>query len=98
MKLSGLSALARLTDLNADEIETVAISQDAWRQLKTDGVIEQVDDAYNAETLVETWRYDPAALSNDRIVDPLSLYARYWNDPNERVSMAADQLLAQGPW
>lgn len=95
MKLSGLSALGELTDLNADEIQTVAVSLDAWREMKNEGVIELVEEPYEADTMVETWRYDPDALSDGPIVDPLSLYARYWDHAEERVAMAAEQLLRQ---
>lgn len=97
LKFSGLTALGKLTDLNANEIETVAVSLDAWRQMKNERLVELADDLYDAHAVVETWRYDPATLSDGPTVDPLSLYARYWNHADERVAMAAEQLLRQWP-
>ena len=55
-------------------------------------------DRDQASHIVETWSYDPAALSTARTVDPLSLYAQFHDHRDERVSMAAERLLDGMPW
>ena len=55
-------------------------------------------DETEAESGVETWSYDPAGLSDGRLVDPLSLYAQFRDYSDERVSMAAEKLLESLSW
>ena len=45
-----------------------------------------------------TWKYDPRVLARNQMVDPLSLYAQFRDDADERLSMAADRLLEQMTW
>lgn len=98
LPLSGLSALSRLTDLSSDNIDTFAVSQDGWRSLKADGIVNVLPEDYAADAIIETWRYDPRGLSAENMVDPLSLYAQFWEHDDARVSMATDQLLERWPW
>lgn len=98
LPLSGLSALSRLTDLGNDDIDTFAASLETWRSLRADGDVDILPEEYAAEAIIETWRYDPRVLSEGNIVDPLSLYAQFWDHDDARVSMAADQLLERCPW
>lgn len=98
LQWSGLSALIRLTDLAGDEIDTFALSQESWRSLKAEGVVEMLTEDYGADAIIETWRYDPRGLSDRDMVDPLSLYAQFWNHDDPRISMAADQLLERFSW
>lgn len=98
IQYSGLTALERLTDLNSDEPETFAVTPDRWRTLLNQGVVEPVSETYEATAVIETWRYDPQGLSERSVVDPLSLYAQFWDHEDERVSMAADQLLEAFEW
>ena len=68
-----------------------------WKNIaRTHELVET--DRDRASRIVETWSYDPAALSAARTVDPLSLYARFRDHRDERVSMAAERLLDGLPW
>lgn len=95
---SGLTALGRLSDLNSDETETFAVTPDGWCTLLNQRTVQPVSEIYEATAVFETWRYDPRGLSYRPIVDPLSLYAQFWDHEDERISMAADQLLEAFEW
>jgi DNA-binding MarR family transcriptional regulator len=97
LKLAGESALAELTDLSRPRINTYAIGANDWKVFGHTSNLLEVDEA-EAERAVETWSYDPSGLSDTQVVDRLSLYAQFWNHPDERVSMAAEKLLENFPW
>ena len=97
LKRAGESALAELTELSIPSLETFAIAASDWKNIaRTHGLVET--DRDRASHIVETWSYDPAALSAAHTVDPLSLYARFRDHRDERVSMAAERLLDRMPW
>jgi len=98
MLLAGETALADLTNLATRALPTYAIDANEWQQFFERHGIEDYRYEYEAEAVIETWRYDPAVLSAGNAVDPLSLYARYWNDADERVSQAAQALLETCGW
>lgn len=98
MLLAGETALADLTNLATRALPTYAIDATEWQQFFERHGIEDYHYEYEGEAIIETWRYDPAVLSVDSTVDPLSLYARYWNDPDERVAQAANVLLETRAW
>ena len=97
LKLAGESALAELTDLTEATIETYAVASTHWNAILERFDLSEVD-PMDADFTVETWSYDPAGLSDVHIVDPLSLYAEFWDHRDERVSMAAESLLEKTLW
>lgn len=97
LKQAGESALAALTDLSRPLIVTYAVAASDWKAIaQTSGFVETSRD--QADLVIETWSYDPAALSDTDTVDPLSLYAQFRDHRDERVSMAAEHLLENIPW
>ena len=97
LKQGGEWALAALTDLSLPSIVTYAVAASDWKAIaQASGFVETTRD--EADLVVETWSYDPAALSDTDIVDPLSLYAQFRDDRDERVSMAAEHLLENIAW
>ncbi len=98
MLLAGETALADLTNLATRALPTYAIDATDWQQFFERHGIEDYHYEYEGEAIIETWRYDPAVLSLGSTVDPLSLYARYWNDADERVAQAANALLEARAW
>ena len=97
LKLAGESALAELTDLSRPRMDTYAIEATNWKDFVQMSALSEVDET-EAERAVETWSYDPAGLSNKHVVDPLSLYAQFWDHQDERISAAAEKLLENFPW
>lgn len=97
LKHAGESALAELTKLSRPPLDTFAVAASDWKAIAhTSGFIET--DRDRADYVVETWSYDPAGLSDMRTVDPLSLYVQFRDHNDERVSMAAEQLLEGIAW
>lgn len=97
LKLAGESALAELTDLAKPQLDTYAVAAGSWKKFAEHrGLVETDKD--DAEFRLETWSYDPSGLSGKRTVDPLSLYAQYKDDSDERVAGAAEQLLEEISW
>lgn len=92
LKLAGETALSHLTDLASPRIETFAVLASDWKAISQTANLTEVD-RDGADCIIETWSYDPVALSNTQTVDVLSLYAQFRDHRDERVAMAADQLL-----
>jgi len=97
MKIAGESALSNLTGLSPPELPVYAVHGDDWNLAQEKGV-QEVKSREQAEAVIELWRYRPDALSEYTTVDPLSLYAQFWNDPNERIAKAAREALDHVPW
>lgn len=97
LQRAGESALSELTDLSPPSLPANAVHYNEWRNvaLVTDlTVVKHVDEA---DSVIELWHYDPQTLSDDAVVDALSLYAQFWDHSDERVAKAADDLLERIP-
>ena len=97
LKHAGESALAELTDLSPPPLPTFAVAATDWKSAAQAHELVEAD-RDRASHIVESWSYDPAALSDAPTVDPLSLYAQFHDHRDERVSMAAERLLDGMPW
>ena len=97
LKLAGETALAKLTDLTPPRTETFAVVASDWKAIAKTLEFIEVDEFEESFT-VETWSYDPAGLSDGPVVDPLSLYAQFHDNRDERISMAAERLLENVLW
>lgn len=97
LKQAGETALSELTDLARPRKDVYAAAGSDWKNIaKSCGFVEVAE--YDAEFVVETWSYDPAGLSDNRVVDPLSLYAQFRDHRDERVAMAAEKLMENFSW
>lgn len=91
---AGLTALAQRTMLADPGPTTIAVTQEAWKAMDQTPAI--ADDA--EATQVQVWAYDPALLTPDAQVDPLSLYLSLRDDPDDRTQIACEALLKDMPW
>jgi hypothetical protein len=98
MKIAGQTALSNLTGLSSPRLPVYAVHTDEWRAVAAGSDIAIVDDPDQAESTIEFWHYHPDALSDYATVDPLSLYAQLWDDPNERIAKAAEEALDHVAW
>ena len=97
--LTGEHALARLSDLSPPTAPPVyAVTAGQMREFISGGWAELREAEYDSDSTLATWRYDPRVLARNHVVDPLSLFAQFWEDPDERLSMAVDRLLEQWTW
>lgn len=85
--LAGDTAIAKQTMLNDSMFRCYAV---VGKQRITE--LPYAMDA-NSDVVVELWKYDPALLSKDGMVDPLSLAMSYENEEDERVQEAIEELL-----
>lgn len=97
LKFAGETALAKRTDLAPPQITTYASAASNWKGLAAEYQLEEVEQD-KTSFAIELWNYDPGALSDEICVDPLSLYAQFWDHADERVAMAAEKLLEALPW
>ena len=96
LPLAGEHALARLSDLSPPTSAPVyAVTAGQMRDFLSDGWVDPREAEYDSDGTLATWRYDPQVLVRNHVVDPLSLFAQFWEDPDERLSMAVDRLLEQ---
>ena len=97
MKLAGETALSHITGLSPPELPVYAVGGNDWKALSA-GDIEVLETRDQADASIEVWHYRPELLSEHATVDPLSLYAQFWDHPNERIAQAAEDALEQVPW
>ena len=97
LNLGGLTALAAKSDLMDARLQTFAIDGPHWAVFKSDGTVESVDTDYEAEAQLDVWHYSPAGIEHDDHSFLLSIYAQFKDDPDERVSLAAQSLI-EGLW
>ena len=99
LPLAGEHALARLSDLGPPTAPPVyAVTAEQKRYLIVDGWADLSEADYDADGTLATWRYDPRVLARNHTVDPLSLFAQFWDHADERLSMAVDRLLERWTW
>ncbi|MEH2469196.1 DNA-binding MarR family transcriptional regulator [Nitrobacteraceae bacterium AZCC 2161] len=96
-KIGGESALSLLTDLSSPRLETFVIASNNWKAISKSSDISQTS-RDGADFAIETWSYDPNGLSSAETVDPLSLHVQFREHGDERIAMAANQLLENMPW
>jgi DNA-binding MarR family transcriptional regulator len=97
LNLGGLSALAAHSGLMDGGVQTFAIDGPHWAVFKSDGTVEIVDTDYEAEAQLDVWHYSPAKIEQEEYSFLLSIYAQFKDDPDERVSLAAQSLI-EGLW
>jgi hypothetical protein len=97
MKIAGESALSHLTGLSPPDTPVYALHSDDWK-LVSEKDAQEVPSRDQADAIIELWHYRPDVLSEYANVDPLSLYAQFWDDPNERIAKSAREALEHTPW
>ncbi|MFH0920938.1 MAG: hypothetical protein V1913_11325 [Fibrobacterota bacterium] len=90
---AGLTALAERTMLAEPNNPVYAISAEEWKSLNSKKRIESAPHAEPGAVSFEIWRYAPAILGNNKLVDPLSLYLSIMHEEDERVVGEAESML-----
>lgn len=85
--LAGDSAVAKQTMLNDAMFLCYAVAG----QHKLNELPYAMD--ANTDVVVEVWKYDPALLSQNGMVDPLSLVMSFEDEEDERVQDAIEELM-----
>jgi DNA-binding MarR family transcriptional regulator len=95
---AGITALAKRTLLEGDARPTYACRDANWEQLLQAEKVRVAEHQDEAIARVELWRYDPGLLAKGGEVDPLSLHLSLADSADERVRLAAAELLEQVAW
>lgn len=96
-KIAGETALSSLTALSPPRVKHYAASLSYWNEIQDTKDVDEVAPE-DADGILEIWSYDPAPLTTNATVDLLSLYARFMDHPNERIAMAASEMLGKVNW
>ena len=96
--LSGLSALAEYSMINAPANRVCAMSLTRFNELKKGNRIETIPSEADEKIELQLWRYSPHIFFKDKTVDKLSLYLSLKNDPDERVEEALEELMDTIEW
>ena len=94
---AGESALAEYTALAEPRAPTVAVAASAWPRVAARFGV-PADQWDEAGVIVETWSYDPEALTEGPLVDRLSLYLSLRGHEDERVNRGLESLLEEMRW
>jgi len=95
---AGRTALSQYTLLAEPQIPVFAYSAEAWKERarQTKDFILAVPEQEAVE--IEIWKYSPALLAHEGIVDRLSLYLSMRTSAEERTQLALDELLGGMEW
>lgn len=96
--ISGLSALAKYSMLAAPKKDVVALSPDAWKEIRQESDRTSVPSDDPDAIEVEVWTYDPQLFTDERVVDRLSLFLSLKDNADERVETALDEMMEAVPW
>ena len=97
-KLAGISALSLKSNLADDDLPTLALSCRAVDFGLMQKWLNSDVDRYDADAVIESWRYDPALISDADVVDPLSLYLSLRDNPDERVQSELSSMMESISW
>ncbi len=96
-RIGGDTALSTFTILSESNRKTYVISKDEFRSMKSLGALKSLDKKYG-DNRIEVWLYDPEILSENKIVDKLSLYLSLNQEDDERVKGAMEDLINEIQW
>jgi DNA-binding MarR family transcriptional regulator len=89
---SGINALTFYTNIADEENNCFAISGDDFNKLRKKGKINLLQEG-EGKICLEVWKYRPALLAQNIIVDPLSLYMIFKENDDERIQMGIEPLV-----
>jgi len=101
--LAGISALSKLTMVNADQETCYALSPAQWRANQSN--ITVLPEKEPRATCYQIWAYEPrmqrsvnAISSGTLCVDPLSLWLSFRNNSDARIELALSDLEKEFRW
>ena len=97
-RIAGESALSLYTALARPRMQRLAVAAADWGKLVRDNGLRDTYPRDPTGDEVETWAYDPGSLAQGDVVDKLSLYLSLRDHPDERIAMAAADLLETFEW
>ncbi len=93
VKVAGESALAEYSMVASPKNRVMAVNASEWPGIQKLIGLEERDDLDLDCIQIELWRYSPASITMDELVDPLSLWLSLEHTNDERIQIARDELL-----
>ncbi|MGV8084164.1 MAG: hypothetical protein AB2L09_11115 [Coriobacteriia bacterium] len=94
--LAGLSALSRYSNLAEPAVTIRALPSRLLNKLAP--TLTASDEDAEDTDLIEAWKYDPKLLTENDVVDPLSLYLTLRDTNDERIEQALEEMLMEVRW
>ncbi len=94
--ITGISALSYYTNIADDGKMSYAVSKKAFESLNKGKIICLTGNT-EEDMMLQIWKYNPGILTNNRYVDPLSLYLTFKDSKDERIENELKRLL-DNPW
>jgi hypothetical protein len=90
---AGISALAFYTNIAGDAVDCYAIAKNDFMYLNKHRQI-HITNNIEGRYCIEIWKYAPAILAENRIVDSLSLYLTLKDENDERVETEIEKMVS----
>lgn len=97
LPLSGISALAETTLINPPSLPVYAMGLEKHRQTDVPKGM-HTSNIDEANLILQIWHYNPELFSDERKVDPFSLYLSLKETKDERVEEALEELMEKIKW
>lgn len=97
VKFSGISALSQYTMISNESLITVAICAKDFRALRENNAIADLQ-AQDGTYCLQIWKYSPAAISQTKFADPLSLFLTFNDTKDERIEQARHAMVKEVIW
>ncbi|NOZ87181.1 MAG: hypothetical protein GXP49_13105 [Deltaproteobacteria bacterium] len=98
VKVAGASALAKRSLLKPDGLPTFAVWKKEFKSILKENSLVEIQSEEGADLVLEEWYYDPQKLSDDALVDQLSLYLSLRDNSDERIQIALEEMMETVPW
>lgn len=92
--IAGESALAKLSNLGESKRATIAMTTKEFRAIYQNPKKTLVPSDFGGPSVVQVWKETPDLFSIDGILNPIELYFSMRDNPDDRIQLALDELLA----
>ena len=94
--LAGGSALAHYSNLATPKEITIAMTANVFRtQYQNSFKKNNLQGDFENTVSLQTWKEDPFLFSIDGVINPIELYFSIRHNPDERIQMSLDEMLAK---
>ena len=93
---AGETALAEYSVLTSPREPVYALGRQTWKRISNDIHVIPVEDENTC--IIQLWRYDPALLAREGLVDCFSLFLSLRDEEDERVQRALEEMMEKTAW
>jgi len=97
-KKAGLSALNHLTMIGEPRLPIIAMTGEEYKLAIQNQEFREMSDEWGSNYQVEIWKYNPGIVTQEGIVDPLSLYLSLKDETDTRTRGEMEKLMENIQW